>query len=308
MKLPLRGIIPPMVTPLLQDLKLDSEGLKKLIEHLLQGGVHGIFLLGTNGEGPSLGYGLRKQLITETCNIVDGRVPVLVGITDTSPESALQMAEYSSKAGADAVVIASPYYFPIDQQEMVDYLKFLAPKLPLPFILYNIPSCTKLHLSLETIKIARELGAIGIKDSSGDMGSLYMVIDEFKNQPDFAIIAGAELFLSDTIMNGGHAAVAGGANIFPRLFVELYEASYSKDLERIRELRQFVLKMHSTLYNFGNTPTKSITAIKCVLAIMGICSEYMVEPLHKFDTQTRKQVEGFLKEFNYDANFKVNRN
>lgn len=295
-----------MVTPLLQNLNLDTKGLKKLIEHLLQGGVHGIFLLGTNGEGPSLGYGLRKQLITEACDIVDGRVPVMVGITDTSPESALQMAEHSSKAGADALVVAPPYYFPIEQQEMIDYLKFLAPKLPLPFILYNIPSCTKLHLSLETIRTARELGAIGIKDSSGDMGSLYMVIDEFKDQPDFSIIAGAELFLSDTILNGGHAAVAGGANVFPRLFVELYEASCSKDLKRISELRQYLLKMHSTLYDFGDSPTKSITAIKCALAIMGICSEYMVQPLQKFDTQTRKQVEGFLREFEYGRTFKVN--
>lgn len=304
MQLPLRGIIPPMVTPLLENMELDSKGLEKLIEHLLQGGVHGIFILGTNGEGPSLGYDLRKRLITEACAIVDSRVPVLVSITDTSTESALEIAEHSKKAGADALVLASPYYFPISQQEMIDYLRYLVPKLPLPFLLYNIPSCTKLHVSLETIKVARELGAIGIKDSSGDMGSLYMTIDEFKDQSDFSIIAGAELFLSDTIMNGGHAAVAGGANIFPRLFVELYEASYSKDLERIAELRQLILKMHSTLYTIGDTPTKSITAIKCALAIMGICSEYMVEPLQNFDAHTRKQVENFLMEFDYGDQIK----
>lgn len=299
MQQPLRGIIPPMVTPLLENRDLDIKSLKKLIEHLLEGGVHGIFLLGTNGEGPSLGYDLRKRLITEACAIVAGRVPVLVSITDTTTESVLGIAEHSKMAGADALVLASPYYFPISQQEMVDYLRFLAPKLPLPFLLYNIPSCTKLHLSLETIKEARQLGAIGIKDSSGDMRSLYMVIDEFKDQPDFSIIAGAELFLSDTIMNGGHAAVAGGANIFPRLFVELYEASYARDLGKIRKLRQLILKMHSTLYNLGNTPTKSITAIKCALAIKGICSEYMVEPLHNFDAQTRQQVENFLRDFDY---------
>ncbi|MCG2460434.1 dihydrodipicolinate synthase family protein [Flavobacteriaceae bacterium F89] len=299
MQLPLRGIIPPMVTPLLENMELDSKGLERLIEHLLRGGVHGIFLLGTNGEGPSLGYNIRKRLISEVCAIVDRRVPVLVSISDTSSESALEIAEHSKNAGADALVLASPYYFPISQKEMIDYLRFLAPKLPLPFLLYNIPSCTKLHLSLETIKEAKELGAIGIKDSSGDMGSLYTIIDEFKDQPDFSIIAGAELFLSDTIINGGHAAVAGGANIYPRLFVDLYEASYSKDLERVKELRHLILKMHNTLYSFGNTPTKSITAIKCALAIMGICSEYMVEPLHNFDAQTRKQVETFLGDFNY---------
>lgn len=306
MKLPLRGIIPPMVTPLLENMELDTKGLKNLIGHLLDGGVHGIFLLGTNGEGPSLGVGLKKQLIAETCNIVARRVPILVAITDTSLESALEIAEYSKKAGADALVLAPPFYFPITQQEMIGYLKFLAPKLPLPFLLYNIPSCTQLHLSLETIRIARDLGAIGVKDSSGDMGSLYMLIDEFRDQPDFSIIAGAELFLSDVVLNGGHGAVAGGANIFPRLFVELYEASNSKDLERIRELRGLLLQMHSSLYNLGNTPTKSITAIKCALSLMGICSSYMVEPLHEFDIQTRNKVEVFLRDFAYGTFYKTN--
>jgi len=295
-----------MVTPLLENMELDTKGLKKLIEHLLRGGVHGIFLLGTNGEGPSLGYGLRKQLITEACDIVGDRVPVLVAITDTSLESTLEMAEYSKNAGADALVLAPPFYFPITQQEMIDYLRFLAPKLPLPFLLYNIPSCTKLHLSLDTIKIARDLGAIGIKDSSGDMGSLYMLIEAFRDCPDFSIIAGAELFLSDVILNGGHGAVAGGANIFPRLFVELYEATNSKDLVRTAELRRSLLQMHSALYDLGDTPTKSITAIKCALSIMGICSSYMVEPLHEFDIQTRNRVEVFLQDFAYGTSYKTN--
>ena len=106
MKLPLKGIIPPMVTPLSEDQTLDSKGLKNLIEHLLEGGVSGIFLLGTNGEGPSLGYALRKQLISEACNIVKNRVPILVGITDTSFGGSLQIAHHAQNAGADALVAA----------------------------------------------------------------------------------------------------------------------------------------------------------------------------------------------------------
>lgn len=305
MKLPLKGIIPPMVTPLLDTMELDLNGLKKLIEHLIDGGVHGIFLLGTNGEGPSLGYPLRKQLVTEACKIINKRVPVLVSITDTSLESTLEIAHHSKKAGADALVVASPYYFPISQQEMINYLEILAPQLPLPFLVYDIPSCTKLHLSIKTIKKAKELGAIGVKDSSGDMTSFYQIINAFKDSPEFSIIAGAEIFLSDTILNGGHGAVAGGANIFPSLFVELYEASYNKDLKKIKILRQSLVKMHSTLYNLGSTPTKSIRAIKCALDIMGICSDYMAPPLGKFDAQHKQIVRDYLGQFEFEGYYKA---
>ena len=269
MKLPIKGIIPPLVTPLLENKALDSIGLKKLIEYVLEGGVHGIFLLGTNGEGPSLSMDLKKQIITEACKIIDSRVPVLVNITDTSLEATLEIAEHSKISGADVLVVAPPYYFPISQQEMVDYLKELTPMLPLPFILYNIPSCTKLHLSVETIKEAKNLGAIGIKESSGDITLLRALMEEFKDSPNFSIIAGAELFVSETITKGGHGAVAGGANFFPRLFVELYEASLSNDLEKIKELSEKVQQVNNTIYNVGNSPTKSIKAIKSALSQNG---------------------------------------
>ena len=299
MKLPLKGIIPPMITPLLENKDLDSAGLKRLIEHLLDGGVHGIFLLGTNGEGPSFGYGLRKQLITEACAIVNRRVPVLVGITDTSFEATLEIAQHSQKAGADALVVAPPFYFPISQQEIVDYLQELAPLLPLPFLVYNIPSCTKLNLSVGTVKKSKELGAIGVKDSSGDIDLLYAYIEEFKDTPDFSVIVGDELFLSDNILKGGHGGVAGGSNMFPKLFVELYEASLSKDLLGIERLREKVINIHDTIYSVDNSPTRSIKAIKCALSIMGVCDDHMARPLNKLDAGKRLQIKKYLDQFEY---------
>lgn len=299
MKLPLRGIIPPMVTPLLENRELDSVGLKNLIEYLLEGGVHGIFLLGTNGEGPSLGYGLRKQLITEACKIVNGRVPILVGVTDTSFEATIEISHHSKEAGADALVVAPPFYFPISEQEMIEYLEDLAPQLPLPFLLYNIPSCTKLHMGVDVVRKARNLGAIGVKDSSGDIASLHEIIEEFQNEPDFSIIVGNELFLSDTIIKGAHGAVAGGANFFPRLFVELYDACIKKDEHRINELGKKVLKIDETIYNVENSPTRSMKAIKCALSIMGICEGHMSQPLSQLNGVQRAEVKNQMEKFKY---------
>ena len=297
MNLPLKGIIPPMITPLTENGDLDTDGLERLIEHLIAGGVHGIFLLGTNGEGPSLTYTLRKELISKACKLIDKRVPVLVGITDTSFAGSIDIATYSKDAGADVVVVAPPYYFPISQEEMIEYLENLIPALPLPVMMYNMPSCTKMHLSIETVKKAKELGAIGIKDSSGDVFYLYSLIDEFKSSPEFSIIVGTELYLPETIIYGGHGAVAGGANFFPKLFVDLYNASLTNDKTAIFELRDQVLKLYSTIYNIGNDVSRFTKGTKGALYAMGICNDYMAQPLRNFSDENREKIKNYVEEF-----------
>ena len=298
MKLPLKGIIPPVVTPLLSDNEIDVQGLEKLIEHVISGGVHGIFLLGTTGEAPNLSYELRKEFIKKACALINKRVTVLVGITDTSFEGALDIANASKDAGADAVVIAPPYYVPMAQIEMVEYLEDLVPQLPLPFVLYNMPGCTKMHLSLDTVKRAKELGALGIKDSSGDMFYLYSLIEEFKDSPDFSIITGTEIYIPETIMHGGHGAVSGGANIYPRLFADLYDASVAKDMEKIATLRKKIVEIGNLIYDVGQYTSKHIKTTKCALSVMGICNDYVAHPLRKFNEPERKRIEQGLKEIN----------
>ncbi len=294
-----------MVTPLLENKELDLVGLKNLLEHLINGGVHGIFILGTTGEGPSLSYAVRKQLISETCRIVNKKVPVLVGITDTSFDGTLEIANHAKKVGADALVVAPPYYFPIAQEEMGDYLESLVPMLPLPFMLYNMPSCTKLHLSIDVVRRAKELGAIGIKDSSGDLSYLYVLIEEFKSDPTFSIIAGTELFLPETIMYGGHGSVAGGANFFPRLFVDLYEAAMAQNLEKVKLLRDKVIKVHQTIYEVGEYPSRHIKGTKAALMAMGICQDHNAEPLDRFTEEQRNRIKKYIAQFNYRNEYKT---
>ena len=298
MELPLKGIIPPVVTPLIDNKTLDVHGLENLIEHLVSGGVHGLFILGTTGEAPSLSHKLRKEFIKLTCDLVDQRVPVLVGITDTSFESSLEMAEHAQNAGANSVVVAPPYYVPISQSEMIVYLENLVPRLPLPLLLYNMPACTKLHMAIKTVRAAKDLGAIGIKDSSGDMLYLFSLIEEFKDSKEFSIITGTELFIPETIMQGGHGAIAGGANMFPRLFVDFYEASIARDFEKISVLRNIIMKLYNTIYNVGKTNSRYTKGIKCSLSAMGICSDYLAFPLRRFEGEDKQKIEQYISEMN----------
>lgn len=122
----LRGVITAMVTPLDQNLNLDQGALERLVEHLVAGGVHGIFILGTTGEAPNLPYDVRFALIEQACKLAGNRVPVIVGITDTSHRDAIRMAAKSYECGALAVVAAPPYYFQVSQSDLVQYFKRLA--------------------------------------------------------------------------------------------------------------------------------------------------------------------------------------
>jgi dihydrodipicolinate synthase/N-acetylneuraminate lyase len=261
---------------------------------LISGGVHGIFLLGSNGEAPSLSYDLRKELISKACSLIAKRVPVLVGITDTSFQGSIDIAEHSRIAGADAVVIAPPYYFPISQNEMIDYLETLVPQLTLPFIIYNMPSCTKLNFSMEVVHQAKELGAIGIKDSSGNLEYLINLIEAFKDSPEFAIIVGTESYLSETIRKGGHGAVAGGANFMPGLFVELYNASMQNNRSIISELEQKVKYIYETIYSVGQYQSRITKGIKAALSVMGICDDHMAMPLRKLDVEGREKIAAYI--------------
>lgn len=285
-----------MITPLKSNDELDRKGVERLIEHILGGGVHGLFLLGTNGEGPSLSYKIKKEFLKLSCEIIKNRVPVLVGITDSAFSGAMEMAEYSKYIGADSVVVAPPFYFPANEMEMINYIDQLAAHTPLPFVLYNMPMHTKINLTIPMIQHAKDLGCIGIKDSSGDMAYLYMLIDAFKGDQNFAVFAGTELYTSDALLAGAHGSVAGGANIFPELFVNLYNASMAKDLVTIARIKEQIIWLCNTIYQVSASAARITISFKTALSIMGICSDEMALPLLKLEAADREKISLYLDE------------
>jgi len=294
---PLRGIIPPMVTPLLDRDTLDVAGLERLIEHILAGGVHGLFILGTTGEAPSLSYRLRYELIERVCGQVKGRVPVLVGITDTSFVESVNIARKARDAGAQSVVLAPPYYFPAGQAELLEYLRHLTSELPLPVFLYNMPSYTKLVFEPETIWAAADFpGIAGIKDSSGNMPYFRRLQSLLKDHPDFSLLMGQEELLAEAVLLGGHGSVCGGANLVPQLYVELYNAACSKDLSKVDVLHKKVMQLSTTIYNVGRYESSFLKGLKCALSCIGICSDFMAEPFHRFRRAEHDRIQQYVKE------------
>src|ERR1051325_140825 len=208
---PLTGIVPPLVTPLRDRDDLDVPGLERLLEHVLGGGVSGLFILGTTGEGPSLSHPLRRELIGRVCRQVRRRVPILVGITDTSFVESVSLARHAAETGADAVVAAPPYYLPEAQPELQEYLDHLVPELPLPLFLYNMPPLTKVVIEPETVRRAMDNPLIvGLKDSSGDMDYFRQAAALLPSRPKWSLLVGPEEKLAEAIALGGHGGVNGG--------------------------------------------------------------------------------------------------
>lgn len=294
---PLRGIIPPMVTPLLDRDTLDVTGLERLIEHILAGGVHGLFILGTTGEAPSLSQRLRCELIERVCAQVEARVPVLVGITDTCFVESVNIACKAKDAGAQAVVLAPPYYFPAGQGELVEYLEHLMPELPLPLFLYNMPSYTKLVFEPETVQAAAAItGIVGIKESSGDMVYFRRLQLLLKKQPDFSLLIGQEELLAEAVLAGAHGGVCGGANLVPHLYVDLYKAASSRDLSIVETLHKKVMQISKAIYGVGKYESSYLKGLKCALSCLGICNDFLAEPFHRFRRSERSVIRRHIKE------------
>jgi 4-hydroxy-tetrahydrodipicolinate synthase len=289
---PLRGVITAMVTPLDQDLDLDHQGLERLVEHLIAGGVHGIFILGTTGEAPNLPYDVRSALIEQTCKLAGTRVPVIVGITDTSHKDAIRMAARSYECGALAVVAAPPYYFHVSQADLMHYFKRLALESPLPLFLYNAPLNTPLTIEVETvIQLAAESNVAGLKDSGLKMGYLHAVREGVRDRPDFSLLVGPDDLLAEAVLMGAHGGMAGGSNVWPRLFVALYEAAAAGDLKRVLSLQQHALQFDRAVYHSANP----LCGLKCALSHLGMCSSDLTPPLQPYSQQQRDKVEKYLQ-------------
>ncbi len=292
---PLRGIVVPLVTPLIEPNRLDLAGLERLIEHVIKGGVNAIFVLGTTGEGPLLDEPLRYELVSKVCSQVRGRVPVLVGITDTVLASAVRLTAHAAEAGASAVVTSAPYYLKPGQPELARFVTALADRVALPLFLYNMPGHTRVTFGPDVIRQAlQHPNIVGLKDSSGEMSYIHAARRLIAPRSDWSLLVGPEHLTAETVLFGGHGGVNGGANAWPELFVNLYQAASTGDLSRTNALQQQLLDF-GRIYQIGQHESAVIKGLKCALACLGICSDVMTEPFDRFHERERSEVMTILK-------------
>ena len=277
------GVITPMVTPLIDRENIDFKGLEKLQDHLINGGVSGVFLMGTTGEGTSISPRMRKDLIKYSIEYVKGRVPVFVSIADCCIEESLNMARYAKECGVTYLVSALPFYLGLTQKEIIDYYTTIADNVPLPLFLYNIPAQTKLMISVEAVKtLAKHPNIIGMKDSSGNGTYFNTLLAEIKAEyPNFTILVGPDEMLASTMAMGGNGGVNSGSNLFPELYINLFKACKAKDTERILKLQKLVMKVSTGVYSVDKSSVSFLKGLKAALFTEGLITDYICEPLQK---------------------------
>ncbi len=290
------GIIPPVVTPLTTEQQLDIPGLERLLEHMISGGVHGLFILGTTGEGPALGCSLQKEMIRETMRIVKKRLPILTGISSPAFADSVELANFSRSCGCNGVVAAPPCYFNLGDAELTDYYRVLAGEVRQSLFIYNMPGMTKSYLKPALIRQLAEIDGIrGYKDSSGNMADFHDIILTLGNREDFSIFVGPEELLGESVLMGADGGVAGGANLNPALFVGMYNAALQGDLLQMRILQKNIYAQRR-LYSLGKFQSSMIKGLKSALRQREICEDHLIAPFNHFETDCAVQVAAILKE------------
>jgi 4-hydroxy-tetrahydrodipicolinate synthase len=293
---PLKGIIPPVLTPLADRDRLDGSSLERLLNYLIDGGSSALFVLGSTGESPGLSDRLKREVLDSVCTTVNGRVPVLAGITDTAFEESLRLAEHAAKTGASALVLSPPFYFNLSQAAFLGYLERLVPLLPLPVYLYNIPSLTKLMIAPETVRAAAQMpGVYGLKDSSGNTDYFAKVQSLMSDRADFSLLVGIEEILGEMVSKGAHGGVCGGANLYPRLYVDLFEAAERGDVERVRTLQSTVMIISKGVYGAGEPESSYLRGLKCASSMLGFGNGLMAEPYFALREDERAGIRATLE-------------
>jgi dihydrodipicolinate synthase/N-acetylneuraminate lyase len=281
----LTGVIVPLLTPLNADETLDEAGLRRLIEYVLAAGASGVLALGTTGEFALLSNAVKQRIAAAVCEMVNGRVPVLIGISDAGTQRALQWGKAVVAYGADAIVSTVPYYFTHSQEELLTHFTLLAESLPLPLFAYNIPQRARTPLAASTVQqLAQHPNIAGVKDSSGDW-ELFQALLELRTET-FCVLQGSERLAGISAAHGADGFVLGPSNLAPQLCHALFAAGRSGDFAQ----RQAQLDDLCSIYQYRS----GLAAMKAGLHALGISAPHVCAPFATLNEVEFAQVQQTL--------------
>lgn len=261
----IRGVIPPIVTPVDAKERVDEDALRRMVDHVIAGGVHGVFTLGSTGEFFGLDFEEQRRAVKITVSQAAGRVPVYAGIGAISTRECVRAAEMATKEGAQAVTMLPPMFLGPNDEELFRHFRTVADATPLPVLLYNNPDRMKVNISAALMeRLADVPNIVGAKDSSGDLVLTAEYIRRTRGK-GFRIMAGRDIMILGTLAYGGVGCVAATANVVPSLVVEIYEKFMTGDLAGALEA-QFKLAPLRLAFNLGSFPV----VIKDALNLLGL--------------------------------------
>ncbi len=290
-----RGVYPPIITSFDSEGNLALEKQKKVVRFLLDKGVHGLFIIGSYGSFPLMTADERKKVAETILEEVNGEVPVIVQVGSPYTKTALELAKHAEQAGATAIASVIPFYyssFAYSEDQILIFFKKLVDTVSIPVFLYNNPRTTGYNVSPNLLKKLAEVGVRGIKDSSGNLIQMFEYISQVKPMfPDFVFFTGTAALLLPTLQLGGQGGVAGTANAFPEIVVDIYESYIKGDLKTAMEKQLLVLRVRDLQGIEGFRPASCYTLLK----MRGIDPGNPREPWREMSNESYEKVRSELK-------------
>ncbi|BDZ49377.1 dihydrodipicolinate synthase family protein [Frondihabitans sucicola] len=272
--LPTGGVIPPLVTPRTSDGALDLAALEDVVEHLVAGGVSGLFVLGSSGEVAFLSDADREVILRETVRVSAGRVPVLAGVNDMSTARVIEQIRLAERAGVDALVATAPFYVLPSDREIEEHFRLLAASTPLPIYAYDVPVRVHRKLSPELlVRLGLDGVIAGVKDSSGDDVSFRRLVAQNRaaGKP-LVLFTGHEVVVDGALLAGADGVVPGLGNVDPRRYVDLVAAARADDWATARRLQEELNELFEIVFQAQGVGGEAagLGAFKTALVELGI--------------------------------------
>lgn len=270
-----KGVWPAMATPLTVDEQIDKPAIAKLAEYLVSGGVHGMLVLGSTGEFPAMNESMRAEVVEEALLAVNGRIPVTLGCGEPGTQRTIEQvrAAHQYKQGLAALVVAVPYYFPLDQNGIIRHYEMVADASELPIIAYDFPQMTKNGMTVDTVaRLAKHPNIIGLKASSGDFFMTQRFVDVSKEE-NFAIMAGNPAIGLAAYELGAKGGIYAGCSLFPKQCADVYNYLMAGEKDKALELQ----KRASLIPMMGSFGPNS-AVVKFGLNKLGICGTTVAAP------------------------------
>lgn len=286
-----RGVLPAMITPLTKEGTVNEKALRKLIDFLIAGGVHGIFAIGTTGEFYALSDDEYRAVLEITKDQVAGRVPVYAGANHITTRGSVKLAGIAEEVGVDALSVLTPMFISPNQDQLYTHFKTVAEAVELPIILYNNLPKTGVTITAPTVvKLADIKNIVGVKDSTGDM-TLTAEYIRLTRGKDFHVMIGRDTLIHACLCYGGAGAVAACANVAPRICADIYDKYMAGDIQGSLEA-QFKLAPLRIGFTLGTFPT----VIKEGLEMQGIEAGPCFDPVGPMSADEREQLKKILKQ------------
>lgn len=286
------GIIPPIITPLNEDGKVNEKMLRELVNHLIAEGVHGLFPLGTTGEFYAFTNDEARNILEIVMAETAGRVPVYAGANHITTRGVIELVKIAEEVGVSAVSVLTPMFISQTQEEVYEFYKAIAASTKLPIIIYNNEPKTNVTVTPETVaKLADIHNIVGVKDSTGDMTITEEYIRLTRNKENFSVLLGRDTLIYAGLCYGAVGAISSCSNIAPRIAANIYDRFMAGDLKGALEA-QFQLAPLRIACGMGTFPA----VIKAGLVMQGLEVGKCLEPIAEITKEEKEELRKILME------------